>query len=116
MPCGRWVDWAGVVAAASAPFADCAPELVVEQPFACPGQDGLGDWIAWGPLAGFVKAKAAIGIDVGQAAVGIGDELWATHEDAGVIRWRVTEVYKVFPTDLTGLEFAGPPQHSGLQP
>lgn len=113
--CGRSEYWSGVVAAAPAPFPGGAPELVVQQPLTGPGQNCLGDWIARGPLAGFMQAEAAVWIDVGEVAVGIDDELRATHEDAGVIRWRVPEIYKVLPADLTGLEFTGPSQCSSFE-
>lgn len=113
--CDCSVDWSGVVAAASAPFAGGAPEFVVEQPFAGPGQSGLGDWVARGPLVGLVQAEAAVGVDVGEVAVVVGDELRAAHEDAEAIGWHVAEVYQVLPADFAGLEFAGPSECSGFE-
>ena len=113
--CGRSVDWSGVVAAASAPFTGGSPELVVQQPLTGPRQDGLCYSISRGPLVGLMQAEAAVRIDVGEVAVGIVDELRATHEDAGVIRWRVAEIYLVLPADLTGLELTGPSQDSSFE-
>ena len=52
-------------------------------------------------------------IDVGQVAVGIDGELRGRRtKTLGGPRWRVAEIYKVLPADLTGLELTSPSQQS----
>jgi len=99
-----------VVAAAPAPFSGRAPELVVEQPLTCPGEDGGGDSIAMRPLAGLVETEAAVWEGVRKVAVVIDNQPGAAYCDERMVRWRVLQTHKIWVADVGRLEFSSPSQ------